>query len=283
MPSSASTSSAASNGGRCCQLCEVEVNQCQMLTCTPIDALPGYQDQQLLPLPPVPQRERGRSRGHHVGRGQKQPPPIFTSSQVILSTPSEANSSNSSLVTSSSLSTRWRPQRRRSASTRQRQGASLIRESTEVQIDNCPLCQPRYSRSPARLAKQRPPRPHPEVSHKLSYPDHLLKASKRKPSTLLRLEVNSSAGGHRGRRSRSEFRPLKMNDENVNPLNLHPNYRRVSRDLNGNENSDYAEVSLGELVLEKKNKRVSRSKSRSKANSGLMTIWPGKTGIWLPQ
>lgn len=274
--STTTSSSAASNnlnGGRVisCHLCEFQ--------CTPINALPGYQDQQLLPLPPVPGRERGRSRGQR-DRGQK-----FCGSPVILSTPGGNNSSNSSLATSNSLSQRWRPLRRRSASTRQRQGASLIREAAfvpdvTVQVDdNCPLCQPRYSRSPARLARRpsQQPQKH-EVSRKLSIDQHGL--SKRKPSTLLRLD-----SGHKGgRRSRSEFRPLKLNDENVNPLNLHPNYRRVSRDMNGNDhaNSDYAEVSLGEAS---KNKRASRSKSRSRGQqaSGLMTIWPGKTGIWLPQ
>ena len=115
------------------------------------------------------------------------------------------------------------------------------------------------------------------------------------------------------RRSRSEFRgqqqpPLKLvNDENVNPLNLHPTHPRLQhrdlhvRDNNGNscnglDSADYAELSekLSRRASIGIRPRVSRSKSRgggtmnvdrglSGHNCGLLTVWPGKTGIWLPQ
>jgi hypothetical protein len=335
MPVSTSSSSAAAGG--CCSaghhhhhdagqhnchfVCEFQT--CQMISCTPIDALPGYQvaDQQLVPLPPVP-RERGRSRVSRKMSKPKQPPKPSAAqlfcSPVILSTSTPAdNSSNSSI--NGSLGNRWRLRRRRSASMRQRQGASLIRHPSfnlhqdvvgggPLNVDNCPLCQPRYSRSPERLGlRPSPAQPHFEVSNQQkslnptsSYGDLMpVMTSKRPPPTRLN---NKS----RGRRSRSEFRPqLRLNDENVNPLNLHPNHK-IKRDFNGNcdNNSDYAELSLGEMRLSfsqqqqsvsnnsrgRKNNggRVARSKSRSKgglqmANSGLLTIWPGKTGIWLPQ
>ena len=87
-----------------------------------------------------------------------------------------------------------------------------------VRVDNCPLCQPRYSRSPDRLG-MRPIIPpsssasnnhgghHPIITskkHQLqpkhSYGDLL--ASRNRPPTLQRMEKKS-----RGRRSHSEFRP----------------------------------------------------------------------------
>ena len=210
-----------------------------------------------------------------------------------------------------------------------------------VRVDNCPLCQPRYSRSPDRLG-MRPIIPpssssapnnhgghHPIITskkHQLqpkhSYGDLL--ASRNRPPTLQRMEKKS-----RGRRSHSEFRPpasattaqtqvsavnngqqppflARLNDENVNPLNLHPHHglgghgggghqgRKNSRDLNGNckDNSDYAELSSSHNEMRiRKASRVSRSKSRVKTtngglhqqSSGLHTVWPGKAGIWLPQ
>ena len=161
-----------------------------------------------------------------------------------------------------------------------------------------------------------------QLQPKHSYGDLL--ASNRRPPTLQRMGNKS-----RGRRSHSEFRPppplptnghhhqpiphpqhhqpmlLKLNDENVNPLNLHPHHghRKISsasttashhshRDLNGNnckDNSDYAELSSHNEKRIRKTSRVSRSKSRVKGSnggqhqSGLQTVWPGKTGIWLPQ
>merc|ERR1719210_794913 len=154
-----------------------------------------------------------------------------------------------------------------------------------------------------------------QLQPKHSYGDLL--ASNRRPPTLQRMGNKS-----RGRRSHSEFRPpptnghhqpapppqhhqpmlLKLNDENVNPLNLHPHHghRKISsasttasnRDLNGNnckDNSDYAELSSHNEKRIRKTSRVSRSKSRVKGSnggqhhSGLHTVWPGKTGIWLPQ
>ena len=151
MPSSASNQSASSSsssggchgGGSCQFCCELQPHHphtvCQMLSCTPIDTLPGYTDsQQFVALPPVP-RERGRSRMHNRGpRGHHPPKPRVNNSEaavfcspVILSTSTpEANSSNSSM--NGSLGQRWRPRRRRSASMRQRQDASLIRQSDET-------------------------------------------------------------------------------------------------------------------------------------------------------
>ena len=84
MPASSSSMSSSSGNGGCrdchnhsvsvCHLCDMgsqNVTACPIMSCTPIDALPGYQDQQRYPLPPIP-RERGRSR---VIRGRPLPPP----------------------------------------------------------------------------------------------------------------------------------------------------------------------------------------------------------------
>ena len=92
-----------------------------------------------------------------------------------------------------------------------------------VRVDNCPLCQPRYSRSPDRLG-MRPIIPpsssvtnnggHPQIitsnnskkhHHHQLQPKHSygdLLASRNRPPTLQRMEKKS-----RGRRSHSEFRP----------------------------------------------------------------------------
>ena len=147
MPSSASNQSASSSsssggchgGGSCQFCCEFQPHHppvCQMLSCTPIDTLPGYTDsQQFVALPPVP-RERGRSRMHR-DRGPRGPPKprvnteaVFCSPVILSTSTPEANSSNSSM--NGSLGQRWRPRRRRSASMRQRQDASLIRQSDET-------------------------------------------------------------------------------------------------------------------------------------------------------
>ena len=176
MPSSAasnqSTSSSSnggcSGGGSCQFCCELQhhhqhpTSVCQMVSCTPIDALPGYSTdhhhlhhpgdvfknhQQFVALPPVP-RERGRSRmnNQRANRPSKHPPRVNPTtsnvevpaavfcSPVILSTSTpEAASSNSSM--NGSLGQRWRPRRRRSASNRQRQDASIIR-SQQQQTNN---------------------------------------------------------------------------------------------------------------------------------------------------
>ena len=84
MPASSSSMSSSSGNGGCrdchnhsvsvCHLCDMgsqNVTTCPIMSCTPIDALPGYQDQQRYPLPPIP-RERGRSR---VIRGRPLPWP----------------------------------------------------------------------------------------------------------------------------------------------------------------------------------------------------------------
>ena len=153
MPSSAasnqSTSSSSnggcSGGGSCQFCCELQhhhqhpTSVCQMVSCTPIDALPGYTDhhhqqhqQQFVALPPVP-RERGRSRMNR-GRPSTTKPPrvnaeaVFCSPVILSTSTPEAASSNSSM--NGSLGQRWRPRRRRSASNRQRQDASIIRQQT---------------------------------------------------------------------------------------------------------------------------------------------------------
>ena len=238
-------------------------------------------------------------------------------SPVILSTSTPAESGSNS---SSSL--KWRPRttRRRSASNRQRQGASLIRASPEDTSDNCPLCQPRYSKSPERLLRMKQPQqphhtlpqqPHPHhhhqqhhppppppLRHKLSYGDLL--ASKRPPLSASASSNSSSLQklGNRVRRSRSEFRvaQTRMNCDENNPLNFH---LKLRKDHNGNlrsdtihlaiDSSEYAEITSVEKLAaaakksRKKHQRVSRSKSRSASNCGLLTVWPGKAGIWLPQ
>ena len=134
-----------------------------------------------------------------------------------------------------------------------------------------------------------------------------------------------------------------IGDENINPLNLHPNHihpfvtRKHSQrsdltrnsDYNGNmemaensfknasnslNNSDYAELKNlhrhqnnnqrgqppqpQQRSKNSSNHRVSRSKSRGgfgqnsvtsngsvqmATNSGILTVWPGSRGIWLPQ
>lgn len=163
------------------------------------------------------------------------------------------------------------------------QGASLIRQPSVLMtetMDNCPLCQPRYSKSPERLQRgqYRPPQqphfevnhkmpPRPQLRHKLSYGDLL--SSKQAPPVLLQKSKQ--------RRSRSEFRPqLKNNENDINPLNLHP---KSIKDHNGN--FDYVELQSDKV---KKNRsRLARSKSRGGPDNGLLTIWPGKSGIWLPQ
>ena len=161
MPSSAasnqSTSSSSnggcSGGGSCQFCCELQhhhqhpTSVCQMVSCTPIDALPGYSTdhhhlhhpgdvfknhQQFVALPPVP-RERGRSRMNR-GRPSTTKPPrvnaeaVFCSPVILSTSTPEAASSNSSM--NGSLGQRWRPRRRRSASNRQRQDASIIRQQT---------------------------------------------------------------------------------------------------------------------------------------------------------
>ena len=86
----------------------------------------------------------------------------------------------------------------------------------------------------------------------------------------------------RVRRSRSEFRPqiqgISNNDENINPLNLHPNHQIVSRkhsqrnsaksgqnsDYNGNcHNNDTSNSDYAELSSEKKSRRESRTNQQS--------------------
>ena len=170
MPSSAasnqSTSSSSnggcSGGGSCQFCCELQhhhqhpTSVCQMVSCTPIDALPGYTDhhgghaghaghgghqQQFVALPPVP-RERGRSRmnprTNNRSSNKPGPPPprgvvnnavtaeaVFCSPVILSTSTPEVASSNSSM--NGSLGNRWRPRRRRSASNRQRQDASIIR------------------------------------------------------------------------------------------------------------------------------------------------------------
>ncbi len=309
--------SSSSNGGcrDCYNSCSCQFCEHSLISCTPIDALPGYQDQQNLPLPPLP-RERGRSRANNRGR-QQQPQPhpqqiqVFCSPVILsTSTPAEHNGLNGY---------KWRPRRQRSASARQRQGASLIRPpmaSNEAVIDNCPLCQPRYSKSPERLLRlrpsqspasrghhqphQQPQQPHfdPRMRPKLSYGDLL---SKRPPTSnqTVMLQKNKA----RLRRSKSEFRPQQppqLNND-LNPLNLHPQHKRNSRDYNGNchepsNNSEYAELAEQKRAsrASRSARKVSRSKSRGPHlsgppisingnNAGLLTVWPGKAGIWLPQ
>lgn len=320
MPASTSAATAGClechQGTQMCHLCQP---LCPLISCTPIDTLPGYQDQQRLPLPPLP-RERGRSR---VTRGRPPPagpPPVFCS-PVILSTSTPAEHSSSL----NGFGYKWRPRRRRSASARQRQGASLIREvAPPSEVDNCPLCQPRYSKSPERLRMRpaaAPPQPleffkrgPAKQPHRVSYGDLLntttakQNQSMHQPSTTTPTAATKN-GKARVRRSRSEFRQqpqLKLsNDENVNPLNLHPNHGQRQRDYNGNcnidsPNSDYAELSekLSRRASIGIRPRVSRSKSRGGGgggggmnvggglgghNCGVLTVWPGKTGIWLPQ
>ena len=317
MPSSSSSSAAsASNSAFCRDCCQMFCEPCQMISCTPIDALPGHLPPNLASMRPPP-RERGRSR---QTRGRPPPPPIQQPtcpvmpqvgpfcSPVILSTSTPAESSGGS----SSSSLKWRPRtaRRRSASNRQRQGASLIRASPQEDTsDNCPHCQPRYSKSPERLVRLKqpqtasnipqllhhhpsqcpPPVIPPPLRHKLSYGDLL--ASKRPPPASA--ASNLQKLGNRVRRSRSEFRvaQTRMNtDESTNPLNFHLKLRDHNGNLNILDSSEYAEISQQNHKLKTKKqkpnagkKRVSRSKSRSMSNCGLLTVWPGKTGIWLPQ
>ena len=82
-----------------------------------------------------------------------------------------------------------------------------------------------------------------------------------------------------------------MNCDENNPLNFH---LKLRKDHNGNlrsdqiDSSEYAEITSVEKLAaakksRKKHQRVSRSKSRSASNCGLLTVWPGKAGIWLPQ
>lgn len=285
MPASSSASSSSHGGCReCCSNCPI-CDQQNLISCTPIEALPGYQDQQRLPLPPLP-RERGRSRAAVRGQPQRpqyqpQPNTVFCS-PVLLSTCQPADSSEGHH--------KWRPRpRRRSASARQRasvvrQPSILIQQPRNEMMDNCPLCQPRYSKSPERLRQARPQQPphpptmvnpenRPQLRHKISYGD-LLSAKRQAPV----LQQRNKA---RVRRSRSEFRPQLNNDENnINPLNWHHNHH--SKDYNGNcKDTEYAELS--EKKAAKSKRKVSRSKSRGPNTNGLMTIWPGKAGIWLPQ
>ena len=234
--SSSMSSSSNGGGGGCrdchgvsvtvCHLCDTMTPQngpCPMKSCTPIDALPGhYQDQQRYPLPPIP-RERGRSRATTRGRAPMPPsgvppphpvpPPnnqvqVFCS-PVILSTSGVEKGQGGGTPTSSS--SKWgrpsggsRQSRQRSASakrqpdSRQRQGASLIRqpslliqttaaaassESSEATAysDNCPLCQPRYSKSPERL-RMRPSQPQHTVIYfyKFHSENNQFQASKNK-------------------------------------------------------------------------------------------------------
>ena len=111
---------------------------------------------------------------------------------------------------------KWRPgggrqSRQRSASARQRQGASLIRqpsfglisaappptssESSEVgapngTVDNCPLCQPRYSKSPERLRIRPPPQHHTMVRfHKNLSKNIFSSSSSSFPQIFLHLSV----------------------------------------------------------------------------------------------
>ena len=136
------------------------------------------------------------------------------------------------------------------------------------------------------------PNSRPQLRHKLSYGDLL--SSKRQAPVML--QKNKA----RIRRSRSEFRPqiqgpVSNNDENINPLNLHPNHQNLSKnthqivsrkhsqrhsDYNGNvhngnchnaadtSNSDYAELSS-----EKKSRRESRTNQQSQVCVGFANVF----------
>lgn len=108
------------------------------------------------------------------------------------------------------------------------------------------------------------------------------------------VEKGNSRGGH-NRRARSEVRAARKNSMAVGrewllpPGCYSPN---TIPDLNGNNrvNKMYAEpVNVASSRASRRDnlhRKISRSKSKSRMismNSGLLTIWPGKAGVWLPQ
>ena len=143
----------------------------------------------------------------------------------------------------------------------------------------------------------RPPKPREarkQVDKKLSV-DTLLVVDKR---------VAENGPKNPPRRSKSEYRhpksppratPMQQHtkvykiDLDEKPSLVHPqwNGHRSGGDVNGNHG--YAEVAPDwrSSGSNKTDKSRTRSKSRSRygqmVNNGLLTIWPGKEGVWLPQ
>ena len=132
-----------------CHLCDTMTPQngpCPMMSCTPIDALPGhYQDQQRYPLPPIP-RERGRSRATTRGRApgppsgvpppHPVPPPnnqvqVFCS-PVILSTSGVEKGQGGGTPTSSS--SKWGRQSRQRSASAKRQPDSRPNKQTNREV-----------------------------------------------------------------------------------------------------------------------------------------------------
>lgn len=238
-----------------------------------------------LPLPSqeVVVGERGRSRGHQRRSVKPQ-------SKIILSTPSaevgrHGGSSSSTLSSANGeISQCWIPRRRRSPSTRQRREASLIRESSLFSSPTDHLFK-------AEGSSYFPPKLPP------SNPDYeaILELSN---SEFFRLpwEVDNAklhAGRKVRRRSQSEFRTALRPIDNCAKLRIprsnhqHQEQQRELWDIN--DNGHYSKVTsekqccttppnknLSEPTKSRKN-RLSQSKK-----AGLMTVWPGKTGVWLP-
>ena len=117
---------------------------------------------------------------------------------------------------------------------------------------------------------------------------------------------NDVPSRHNQRRSKSEYRQRKS-PSRVPPsttlynIDLEVKRQKAERDLNSwtsvsiyrdevNGNHGYSELKEPKKVSNQQSsddkKRV-RSKSRSRygqmANNGLLTVWPGKEGVWLPQ
>ena len=117
---------------------------------------------------------------------------------------------------------------------------------------------------------------------------------------------NNVPSRHNQRRSKSEYRQRKS-PSRVPPsttlynIDLEVKRQKAERDLNSwtslsiyrdevNGNHGYSELKepkTGSNRHSSDDKKRARSKSRSRygqmANNGLLTVWPGKEGVWLPQ
>ena len=198
---------------------------------------------------------------------------------------------------------RWRQRRRgkkRSPSQRQRLSASLIRRQREESssppppppppdpLRPCPMCQPRYSKSPAR---------HPQPVKKFSVDSSMFGRPPVHPYNVTAIppeyKIPPEPYKPRARRAKSEYRRppdtryvIDVEKHSTSSSTTDSGFYRSEMVVN--RANEYEEP----LDCQKKGrkakrcvcKRHARSKSRSRdLNNGLLTVWPGKAGIWLPQ
>ena len=191
--------------------------------------------------------------------------------------------------------------------------------SYSVDYSKCPLCQPRYSPSPDRLGlkpvtpriidttpslsitststvnpRGRPPKPQ-------SNNDYNKKPLVEKPTPSRR-----SKSEYRHKKSSTKMYDIELEVKRPIEREVTTSWSSYKEEMNGNHG--YSEVKENVAPAKKVSNRErdqsshhrrsdpnnatdktnrARSKSRSRyghmANNGLLTVWPGKEGVWLPQ